>query len=210
MFNFRLWNRLAPIKPEPVIESVSVETFSTAPRRLVSNSNNVSRGAFSTVFESVIPNTVVKRGSDLNDGYLLFLACVFDLGPLPIFPQIHMVYIDKRLGEFWVLMEKLAPQPEWTGDWQEDPRLRGDYPYDYERRGKLGVKDISHLTTMFDWLVNSGYSFNRDLHVGNWMYRDKQPVVIDPITDGGDRTGYLEKLEEVVRLRNRNILVYGD
>jgi len=166
-----------------MIDAVTFQKLKTQPETLCHGSG--SNGAFSTVYEGPIPNTVVKVGRTTDDGWLFWAAYVMTLqNPAPWMPRILALHIDERTYSFQALIEALTPtqchdQPSCCGEFPEvisGNKAMQNVPAVEASSIRMHLAEIQRIT-------DEAEPFDFDAHVCNWMMRDDQIVLTDPFCD---------------------------
>jgi len=149
-------------------------------------------GAYSSVFDSDMPNLVIKKSKDkgnklFSDGWLFYaIYCMRMDKPLPWMPKIYSLLIDFEKCEFFAAMERLEGDtklPYVTGDLtQAIKRIKEGHVYLPKRTGSSVV---THLKKMDKDLIEFfGLTYSEciftDAHNDNWMKRGRQVVLTDP------------------------------
>jgi hypothetical protein len=164
-----------------MIDAVTFKKLKTQPETLCHGSG--SEGAFSTVYEGPIPNTVVKVGRTTDDGWLFWAAYVMTLqNPEPWMPRILALHIDERTDNFQAILEALTPT-----QCPNRPSCCGGFP-DVINGKKAYVQNVPvveassvrmHLEAI-QRITDEAEPFYFDAHVHNWMMRGDQIVLTDP------------------------------
>jgi len=165
-----------------MIDAVTFQKLKTQPETLCHGSG--SEGAFSTVYEGPIPNTVVKVGRTNEDGWLFWAAYVMTLqNPEPWMPRILALHIDERADSFQAIIEALTPT-QWPGlpsccgtfpDVINGNKAMQNVPVVEASSVRMHLEAIQRITD--DW-----EPFFFDAHVHNWMMRDNQIILTDPLS----------------------------
>ena len=164
-----------------MIDAVTFQKLKTQPETLCHGSG--ANGAFSTVYEGPIPNTVVKVGRTNEDGWLFWAAYVMTLqNPEPWMPRILALHIDERTDSFQAILEALTPT-----QFPNMPSCCGGFP-DVINGKKAYVQNVPvveassvrmHLEAI-QRITDKAEPFCFDAHVLNWMMRGNQIVLTDP------------------------------
>lgn len=154
----------------------------------------IGSGVYGTVYGNKDKDWVYKVG-DLNDndGYLSYIKQLSKQKKHnPFTPEIYGVrfYIGPRFSGFVVAMERLKPMPQrgrgkvWAlVDFIEADNRRSDH---FGPLRELGVKiefpdHLEEAVTLLRRAKKQSKWANWDLHMGNFMMREKQLVITDPL-----------------------------
>ena len=175
-------------------------------------SDVLGTGCYADVFDSDMPDMVVKRSkkkeivneNHFADGWLIWafhsMMCAKERGiAYSIMPRIHGLVLDYNEKQFYAVMEKLEKfrpsttfRPWITGDLDEHVDGSGYVPsYAKNKFGgwKGAVKHFNGASDRFDLDANDVFL---DCHSSNWMFRktDKthrivstDPFVFQNLTD---------------------------
>jgi len=163
-----------------MIDAVTLQKLKTKPETLCHGSG--ANGAFSTVYEGPIPNTVVKVGRTNEDGWLFWAAYVMTLqNPEPWMPRILALHIDERTDSFQAILEALTPtqcpnRPSCCGGFPiviNGNRAMQNVPVVEASSVRMHLEAIQRIT-------DKAEPFRFDAHVLNWMMRGDQIVLTDP------------------------------
>lgn len=158
------------------------------------NAKFMDSGAYGSVYGAKGSNVVYKIGNaDDNEGYLAFIKVLAKQKTQnPFLPKVYgLRFIKDNEGDhyFVVAMERLKELPRGMGhvcDWFED-ELRGSSSGGGTAEKMLGVKKsmpkpLKEALDVLRKAYKEGGSYvDWDLHRGNFMMRNKQIVVTDPL-----------------------------
>lgn len=120
-------------------------------------------------------DTVLKIGRDIDDSWLAFAVYAMN-NPSPIFPHILSI---KLHSQFYIVeMEKLKELPYHVKRELEMQHGKSRYAV-----WDLWVRGLSKWEQDALYRMETVLGKPNDLHGGNVMYRDGQPVLIDPYAD---------------------------
>lgn len=141
-------------------------------------------GSFATVYEGISPNTIIKRGTAKNDGWLIWALYCMTHGHnhFPCLPDIQMLHVDFGASQFTALMERLIPS-EYTTDPQVQYR-HGEASPNFERLGgDMGVLTKHHIDQCLEEFPVEA-DVRIDMHKHNMMIRPStgQHVITDPFS----------------------------
>lgn len=142
----------------------------------------IDTGLNSVVFEK---NGVVLKVSVNDFGYDLFLNEALKRQHNPFFPKVFQVarfVTDDNTPVTLVMMEKLTKSEGQANGYSERFVNQAHRKLGWPTWAYVGKARTKHERELVDVLT---YLFERvrgsDLHEGNVMMRDEQPVVIDPV-----------------------------
>lgn len=148
-------------------------------------------GHYASVYKGALPNTVLREGSNLKDGWLIWAAyCMSRRTPAPYMPKVIALHIDEDAGRFWALIEELTDQEHG----QYAFRWTGGTPYyatlniTKNRPECLPSPSIRRSFSAFWYKIATFYGQGRhfayvDAHMFNWMKRGDQIVLTDPLSN---------------------------
>lgn len=149
----------------------------------------IGKGCYASVFDSDQPNMVIKHTKHtLSDAYVLYALYAIEF-PSPMLPKISAAVLNKNGGSYFML-EKLKE----GGKESKKPNICGTLDDDFLYiQNKIltsvilssmeKLQFISLITEMNLWFRydEERYPFFLDAHPDNWMFRDDQLVLIDPL-----------------------------
>ena len=156
---------------------------------------HIGSGVYGTVYGCKDKDWVYKVGdlSD-NDGYLSYLTQLSNLKEHnPFTPKIYGVrfYVGKYFSGFVVAMERLKPIPQRGRGkvWALSDFIEGNGSSDLKRvndLSELGVKvefpkPLEEVIGLLRRAKKQSKWASWDLHMGNFMMRDRQLVITDPL-----------------------------
>lgn len=148
----------------------------------------IGSGAFATVYKHPSNKDLVVKVGEMNgygsggsnDPYIEYVKQAAKYPDNPWFPKIHSVEIctpryrhNKRY--FVVVLERLTASDRPTFEMRE--LLSRPRPTLIELKASLRPDFVC----MLEVLQSMFKRFDRDLHAGNILFRDKQPVISDPV-----------------------------
>ena len=162
-------------------------------------------GAFSTVFETEIPNIVIKRVDKMWDPTLLYyIWCMNQQKKKSWMPKIYGITVDYTSevyaqGIAYVIMKKLTSRLDVS---QKTPYTTGEAYNDYdlielkqllEHESVIGKKKAAEITDMILEVTSMIQSTPKtkneclffDAHNDNWMWDDETLILNDPFTVKG-------------------------
>lgn len=160
-------------------EAETLRKFSKDPEAIALGSET-GNGVYSTVYEGPTPDTVVKVGGDLEDGWLIYALCILNgnYGDNKLLPEILALHIDLVKGEYRAIMRRLDTQRKhkstlWvSGKWREFSA--GPLTCLEQCRGRT---KCTHDTALHMWdilyktvnIIGTDSMYHVDAHDDNWM-----------------------------------------
>lgn len=167
--------------------------------------DRTGNGKYASVFDSDMPNLVIKKGTRtqfgnlFDDGWLFYAIWCMKATRRPSWmPKIYNLLIDYEKGEFFAAMERLEEG--------EAPYITGRYDTVIEKlegnssvSKRVGKSIASNFKKMNDSLLESfDLSFSEcifvDAHDDNWMKRGRKLVLTDPFCILYEIHGEMDKL----------------
>lgn len=197
-----------------------IENFIKEPEGSFDENKEKGSGMYAHVFDSDMPNLVVKRSSTsrcseglFTDGWLVWAIYCMNVGmkrgvPYSYMPRIYGLVIDRKQGIFHAVIEKLERYNDRDGvynysvhgelDWmmsEDGVRL-----IKYNSLGKSLVKSMLAMYQDMRKIFGGDVPIYLDAHGSNWMwrrYKSSQKVVLtDPFVMESDYLNTTEKVKE--------------
>lgn len=129
----------------------------------------LGHGCYAAVFAMKSSNNVIKVGSTVSDPFLLYASCS-TLKNNPHFPRIKKLWINEYLDYYVCIMESLTSKECY------------DFISEFNNKTFTSA-DSKEIYKTIQKLLNQ-YTYTRlDMHLGNVLYRNNTPVIVDPLAE---------------------------